>query len=193
MRCRPSTRSRGTASSRSTRAAATGRPLWRLIAPPVDDALFGPPREPAHRSKIAVTAPSTPYRERLLLGAKHAHDLRARRPRLTPGSTSDVDVAVVLRPHATRRLPARRRRAMPPPGTSSSPTTPPTASSPASTSSLADDAAALTAAVGAVRAAPAVHHRVRVRGRLKAERFRASTVWPQLVADLQADLAAFDN
>lgn len=37
---------------------------------------------------------------------------------------------------------------------------------------------------------PRTWHRVRVRGRLKAEQFRASRVWPRLVADLHADLAA---
>ncbi|HEV2062444.1 MAG TPA: hypothetical protein VGR12_06290 [Solirubrobacteraceae bacterium] len=38
---------------------------------------------------------------------------------------------------------------------------------------------------------PRTWHRVRVRGRLKAEQFRASRVWPRLVHDLHADLAAF--
>jgi hypothetical protein len=38
---------------------------------------------------------------------------------------------------------------------------------------------------------PMLWHRVRVRGRQKAEAFRASHVWPGLVADLFADLAAF--
>ena len=38
---------------------------------------------------------------------------------------------------------------------------------------------------------PMVWHRVRVRGRHKAEGFRASKVWPRLVEDLVADLAAF--
>jgi hypothetical protein len=40
---------------------------------------------------------------------------------------------------------------------------------------------------------PRTWHRVRVRGRLKAEQFRASRVWPRLVADLQADVAAFGS
>ncbi|HEV2814011.1 MAG TPA: hypothetical protein VGW10_12235, partial [Solirubrobacteraceae bacterium] len=38
---------------------------------------------------------------------------------------------------------------------------------------------------------PRTWHRVRVRGRIKAEQFRASRVWPRLVSDLHADLAAF--
>ena len=40
---------------------------------------------------------------------------------------------------------------------------------------------------------PRVHHRVRVRGRLKAEQFRASRVYPRLIADLLADLDAFGS
>jgi hypothetical protein len=38
---------------------------------------------------------------------------------------------------------------------------------------------------------PGLWHRVRVRGRQKAEGFRASHVWPRLVEDLLSDLAAF--
>jgi hypothetical protein len=43
----------------------------------------------------------------------------------------------------------------------------------------------------ALRAFPAMWHRVRVRGRRKAEQFRASRVYPRLLHDLFADLAAF--
>ena len=42
-------------------------------------------------------------------------------------------------------------------------------------------------------ASPALWHRVRVRGRRKAEQFRASRVYPRLLADLEADLAAFGS
>jgi hypothetical protein len=38
---------------------------------------------------------------------------------------------------------------------------------------------------------PGVFHKVRVRGRRKAELYRASRVWPRLVADLLADIEAF--
>jgi hypothetical protein len=40
---------------------------------------------------------------------------------------------------------------------------------------------------------PNLWHRVRVRGRQKAELFRASRVWPRLVDDLMRDLAAFGS
>ncbi|MEA2358183.1 MAG: hypothetical protein QOI62_1443 [Solirubrobacteraceae bacterium] len=38
---------------------------------------------------------------------------------------------------------------------------------------------------------PDAYHRVRVRGRRKAEEYRASTVWPRLVGDLFRDVVAF--
>jgi hypothetical protein len=51
--------------------------------------------------------------------------------------------------------------------------------------------AELTRAAAEVRANPQAFHAMRVRGRLKAEQFRASRVWPALVRDLFRDLAAF--
>ena len=49
---------------------------------------------------------------------------------------------------------------------------------------------ALWEALGALRRSPGMWHGVRVRGRRKAESFRASHVWPRLLADLAADVAA---
>ena len=50
---------------------------------------------------------------------------------------------------------------------------------------------ALSFLLGQLERFPRTWHRVRVRGRVKAEQFRASRVWPRLVEDLQADVAAF--
>lgn len=46
-------------------------------------------------------------------------------------------------------------------------------------------------AAATARAYPDAYHRMRVRGRQKAERLRASRVWPALVRDLFLDLRAF--
>jgi hypothetical protein len=40
---------------------------------------------------------------------------------------------------------------------------------------------------------PGLWHRVRVRGRMKAEQFRASRVWPRLLHDAIADVGAFGS
>jgi len=48
--------------------------------------------------------------------------------------------------------------------------------------------------VGVLRTAtrfPSAYHRVRLRGRAKAEAYRASRVWPRLLADLDDDLRVF--
>jgi hypothetical protein len=45
----------------------------------------------------------------------------------------------------------------------------------------------------ALRRDATVWHNVRVRGRRKAEQFRASRVYPRLVADLLADVRAFGS
>jgi hypothetical protein len=49
----------------------------------------------------------------------------------------------------------------------------------------------LLQAVQTLERFPGVWQRVRVRGRMKAEQFRASRVWPRLVHDALADVAAF--
>ena len=47
--------------------------------------------------------------------------------------------------------------------------------------------------VRVLRDAPATFHGVRLRGRRKAELYRASRVYPRLLADLDADLRAFGS
>jgi hypothetical protein len=51
----------------------------------------------------------------------------------------------------------------------------------------------LYAAIELLRRFPNVHHRVRLRGRMKAEGFRASRVYPRLVHDLLLDVRAFGS
>ncbi len=47
--------------------------------------------------------------------------------------------------------------------------------------------------LGPLREFPELHHRVRLRGRRKAEHFRASAVYARLLGDLQRDIAAFGS
>jgi hypothetical protein len=51
----------------------------------------------------------------------------------------------------------------------------------------------LLTAIGGVRAEPDAYLGMRARGRLKAEQFRASRVYPRLIADLRRDLEAFGS
>ena len=49
----------------------------------------------------------------------------------------------------------------------------------------------LVGLIAALRRAPGLYASVRARGRMKAEQFRASRMWPRLVADLVRDVKAF--
>jgi hypothetical protein len=145
---------------------------------------------------VLVAQPSTTHRERLLTAAKHAHDVRhiahGVTPATLPSLLRETDVAIALAPeeggafeHAVALHLAAGNLVIT------------DALSPAHGLEAGIDVLATTSgralahAVGAARSAPGVHHAVRVRGRLKAERFRASAVWPALLADLVADLDAF--
>ena len=65
--------------------------------------------------------------------------------------------------------------------------------SPASTTSSSRAATTSSACWRTLRRDATVWHAVRVRGRRKAEQFRASRVYPRLIADLLADLRAFGS
>ena len=51
--------------------------------------------------------------------------------------------------------------------------------------------AVLRQVVGVIRSAPETFRAIRIRGRAKAESFRASRVYPRLFEDLFADVRAF--
>ncbi len=51
----------------------------------------------------------------------------------------------------------------------------------------------LTRVLGALNDVPELHRRVRLRGRRKAEQFRASSVYERLLGDLERDLTAFGS
>jgi hypothetical protein len=171
------------------RVAARGRPLWRLVPPPVDDGLFAPAARIGHRPRAAVLVPPTAHRERMLLAAKHRHDLRHVAHGVTAQMLGEVDVGVVVRAQAWSgfehavavHLAAGHLvvcdRQEPWHGLE-----------PGIDLLDAADDRGLAAAVGAALAGPDAHFRVRVRGRQKAERFRASRVWPALARDLLVEL-----
>jgi hypothetical protein len=177
-------------------AHALGARLWRTIAPPVDDALFAPVTPARGRPRVTFAGASSEHREWWLATAKHLHDVRHLAHGLTPGRLPELlaktDVALVTHPteratfdhrvalhlaagHLVLAAPLRPRHGLEP------------------GLDLLEIAGpdALARAVGAVRRAPGLFHRVRVRGRLKAERFRASHVWSRVLADFLADVRAF--
>ena len=174
---------------------AVGARLWRTIAPPVDDALFAPADRASRPPRIVFEGPSTEHREWWLATAKHLHDVRHVAHGITPDRLAahldHVDVALVAHPteragfdhrvavhlaagHLVVAEPLGRRHGL----------------EPGLDLLEASDPDELARLVGAIRRAPDLFRRVRVRGRLKAERFRATHVWGRVVHDLLRDLAA---
>ena len=175
--------------------AARGRDLWRLIPPPVDDRLFARPQRPTAPPRVLVAQPSTGHREALLTAAKHAHDLRHIAHGITPqtlGPTlrgADVAVAIGEEPggrfeHAVALHLAAGHLVI------TDALTPAHGLEPGIDVLHAGDERQVAEAVGAAKASADGHFAVRVRGHMKAERFRASVVWPRLVGDLLDERAA---
>jgi hypothetical protein len=171
--------------------AAAGRPLWRLLTPPVADALFADARKLHHAPRVTVLAPSTAYRERLLTTAKHEHDIVHIAHGATAGALRDIDVALAVRAHPAGFAHGVAVHLAAGHLVICDEQDPWHGIEPGTDVVLAEDDRKLSAAVRAVKSAPDVHYRVRVRGRMKAERFRASRVWRLLAEDLLADLEAF--
>ncbi len=181
--------------------ALTGRALgrsavWRAVTPPVSDALFGEVR-PLRRAPRAMSiGRSSPHREQVLLPSKHHHDLLqvihgVSGPELAellrecevgvhvaaqPGGGFGVQAAIHLA--AGHLLLAERLQ-------------------PAHGLELGidylqiDSPGDLEWTLRRLARFPEMYERLRVRGRMKAEQFRASRVFARLLHDLAADVAAF--
>jgi hypothetical protein len=185
----------------SFRPALTGRaagrqPLWRAIPPPVSDALFQEPRSLHGAPRVMSVGRSTPHREKLLLPAKHHHDLL----QLIHGVSGETlieiltayDVGVYVAPEPGGGFGAQVGMHL-------------AAGQLLLTDGLdpahglerdidylqVKDAAALVWTLDRLARFPEMYRRIRVRGRMKAEQYRSSRLFARVVHDLLADVAAF--
>jgi hypothetical protein len=169
--------------------------VWRALPLPVDDALFAPVRRSASPPRPLFLGASTPHREGVLIGAKHAHEVVHYAHGLVGARLAEVlaaaDVGIGLReseapgfaPGALVHLAAGHlllcERLAPTfglePGIDHL-----TFRSPGELLFLLDG----------LRLRPDAYERVRLWGRAKAEGYRASVVWPRVVGDLLRELAA---
>ena len=165
---------------------------------PVDDRLYRPVRPARRKPRVIFIGYSTMHREQHLLRAKHEFDIGHYAHGLM-GDDAARGARRRRRRHQPPRRPASRCRSRTaccctsPPGTSSSPSrsSRPSAWSRASTSSSSSGRDELSLRLHQIHYQPDAYERVRIRGRDKAEQFRASRVWPRGHRDLFADLAAF--
>jgi hypothetical protein len=170
--------------------------VWRRMPLPVADDLFAPVTRAATPPRALFLGRSTAHRERVLSDVKHHFDvlhvvdgvrgaeLRALLRRTDvglnahrePGRGFEHRVAIHL---ACGHLVV------------SEPLDPSEGLEPDIDYVQVADGRAMLAVVRALHRHPQLHERVRIRGRRKAEQFRASRVWPRLVADAERDVAAF--
>jgi hypothetical protein len=175
--------------------AGAGR-VWRAIPPPVADRFFGAVR-PLHRAARAMAiGRSTPHREAMLMPAKHHHDLLQAISGLGGEllgemlESYDVGVYVPPREHAGFGLQVALHLAA---GQLllAAPLSPAQGLERDIDYLQFDSPDGLIWTLDRLARFPEMHQRVRVRGRIKAEQFRASRVLRRLTEDLLADVRAF--
>lgn len=180
----------------SAGTAATVLPIWRSAPLPVADRYFAPVRPIRGRPRVLFVGYSTEYRERMLVSAKHDFDVL----HLAFGAgadelgellaSHDVGINIHYQPYPTFENRVAFHLAA---GhlVLSEPLSPQHGLEPGIDFLQVDSRDGLHHALWTLTRAPAVWDRVRIRGRRKAELFRASRVWPRLAEDVLRDVAAF--
>jgi hypothetical protein len=173
-------------------------PVWRSVPLPVADRYYADVRPLRGRRQALFVGRSTPHREWMLTTAKHDHDVL----HLAFGVDAD-DLETLMREHDVainvhnqRYLSFENRVCLHLAAghlVLSEPLDPTHGLEKGLDYVEIDTPDFLHWQLEQLARFPALHHRVRVRGRLKAELYRASRVYPRLVADLFADVAAFGS
>lgn len=179
-----------------TGARIGGAGVWRAIPPPVSDALFAEVRPLRGVPRVLSIGASSSHREAMLIDAKHHHDLL----QLIHGVSGealrellveyDVGVYVARAPgggfgqQVGVHLAAGHLLIAEP--------LVPTHGLERDIDYLQFDSPdGLRWMLDRLRRFPEMHQRTRIRGRLKAEQFRASRLFARVLSDLLADFSAF--
>ena len=172
--------------------------IWRSLPLPVADRFFAPVTPMAHPPRMLFVGRSTPHREWLLAPSKLDHDVL----HVAFGVSGDELVELLHRHDVGINLhnenyPSFENRVSMHLACGhlviSEDLDPLHGLEPGIDYLHVDNASELRRALQAVMRFPRAHQRVRIRGRRKAEQFRASRVYPRLIADLLADLDAFGS
>jgi hypothetical protein len=179
----------------------TGEPVgegsvWRAIPVPVSDALFSEVRSPRHAPRAMSIGRSTKHREAMLLPAKHRCDLLHVVHGLSGAELAELlceyDVGVYVGAehgggfgwqvgaHLAVGHLLMADRLTPSHGLETN-----------IDYLLFDSPEDLASGLERLGRFPEMHRSVRVRGRLKAEQYRASRVFGRVAYDLLADVSAF--
>jgi hypothetical protein len=180
----------------SAAAAPLELEIWRSVPLPVDDRLFAPVRPPADPPRVGFIGYSTEHREAWLVDAKHHFDVLHVAHGISGQALRELfrrlDVALNLHGHP---YPSFENRVCLHMAAGhlviSEPLSPGHGLEPGIDFLEVRSPHQLLLAVQRLRARPGLYDAVRRRGRRKAEQFRASRVWPRVIADLTLDVAAF--
>jgi hypothetical protein len=171
-------------------------PVWRSVPLPVDDRFFAPVRPSAVPPRVVFIGRSTAHREHYLVDVKHYFDL----VHMAHGVFGDrllellreTDVGINLHnepyPSFENRVSLHLAAGN---LVVSEPLSPTHGLEPGIDYVEIRHPQDLLKAIERIRLYPDLYRRVRIRGRRKAEAFRASRVYPRLVHDLFLDLDVF--
>jgi hypothetical protein len=171
-------------------------PVWRSVPLPVDDRFFAPVRPSAVPPRVVFIGRSTEHREHYLVDVKHyfdlvhlAHGVFGQRLLDVLGET-DVGINLHNEPYPSFENRVSLHLAA---GNLvvSEPLSPTHGLEPGIDYVEIRHPADLVRVVGQIHLYPDLYRRVRIRGRRKAEAFRASRVYPRLLHDLLLDLEVF--
>jgi hypothetical protein len=171
-------------------------PVWRSVPLPVDDRFFARVRPSAVPPRVVFVGRSTQHRERYLVEVKHHFDVLHLAHGVFGDRLLDVlretDVGINLHnepyPSFENRVCLHLAAAN---LVVSEPLSPTHGLEPGIDYLEVRHPEELLRTVGQIHLYPDLHRRVRIRGRRKAEAFRASRVYPRLVHDLLLDLEVF--
>jgi hypothetical protein len=172
--------------------------FWRAMAPSVSDDVFAEVRRPRTGMRAMTIGRSTEHRERLLLPAKHHHDLLqvvhglSGAPLIELLHEYDVGVYVAAEPGGRFGAQIGMHLAAGQLLLAEAPT--PAHGLERNIDYLHfDSPSGLVWVLERLQRFPEMHHRIRVRGRLKAEQYRASRLFARIAHDLIADVRAFGS
>lgn len=173
-------------------------PVWRSLPLPVDDRLYAPVRPSARPPRVLFLGYSTAHRERFLIDAKHSYDVLHYAHGLHGDELADVfartDVALNLHGEPYPSFENRVLLHLAAGHLVISEPLSPTHGLEAGIDHLEiRNPDELMTLLYQLARRPDTFERVRLRGRAKADAYRASVMWPRVLGDLFADVAAFGS
>jgi hypothetical protein len=178
-------------------AAAARLPVWRCMPLPVDDRLYRPVAPARRKPRVIFIGYSTMHREEHLLRAKHEFDIGHYAHGLMGDALREAldaaDVGINL--HGAPEPLSFENRVLLHLASGhlvvSEPLEPTFGLEPGIDFIQFEGRDELSLRLHQIHYQPDAYERVRIRGRDKAEQFRASRVWPAVLQDFFADLEAF--